>query len=152
MFAIDTNLMVYAHNTACPYHKTAKQFTERVMNERDDDGQLLVCLPAQVLTEFIHVITWQHLESPISLEEALKIVQDYLDTGIKIICQKDTQILTFITLFHMITTRKKVFDVALAATLKDNRVTGLYTRNVDDFKGFDFLQVINPLSDEEDSA
>ena len=107
MFAIDTNLMVYAHNTASPYHKTAKQFAEQVMNERDDDGQLLVCLPAQVLTEFIHVITWQHLESPIPLEKALQIVQDYLDTGIKIIFQQDTQILTFITLFHMITTRKK---------------------------------------------
>jgi len=44
-----------------------------------------------------------------------------------------------------VTTRKKVFDVALAATLKDNDISGLYTVNVDDFKGFDFLTIVNPL-------
>jgi hypothetical protein len=51
------------------------------------------------------------------------------------------------SLSDMISTRKKVFDVALAATLKDNHISGLYTNNVDDFEGFDFLRVINPLSD-----
>ncbi len=77
MFAIDTNLIVYAHNTASPYHKKAKEFTERVMNERNTEGQLNICLPAQVLMEFVHVITWKHLEAPLSLQEAIKTVQDY---------------------------------------------------------------------------
>ncbi len=58
MFAVDTNLLVYAHNTASPFHKRAKQFVEQVMNERDTEGQITVCLPSQVLTEFVHVITW----------------------------------------------------------------------------------------------
>jgi len=147
MFAIDTNLIVYAHNIASPYHKKAKQFAERVMNERNTEGQFMVCLPAQVLTEFVHVITWQHLEAPLSLREAVRIVQAYLDSGINIIFQRDTQIQTFISLSDMITTRKKVFDVAIAATLKDNHIIGLYTNNVDDFKEFDFLTVINPLLD-----
>ncbi len=147
MFAVDTNLIVYAHNVASPYHVKAKQFMEQVINERNAEGQ--VCLPAQVLTEFVHVITWQHLEAPLSIPEAVQIVQDYLDSGIKIIFQQDTQIQTFISLSEMVTTRKKVFDVALAATLKDNHISGLYTNNVDDFKEFDFLTVINPLSDKE---
>jgi len=149
IFAVDTNLLIYAHNTASPYYKRAKQFTEKVMNERNAEGLLSVCLPSQVITEFVHVITWRHLESPLSLKEAFQIVQDYLDSGIKIIFQQDTQIQTFISLSDMITARKKVFDVALAATLKDNHISGLYTNNIDDFKDFDFLTVINPLSDEE---
>lgn len=41
---------------------------------------------------------------------------------------------------------KKVFDVVLAATRKDNGVEWLYTVNIDDFKDFPFLQIENPLS------
>jgi hypothetical protein len=48
-------------------------------------------------------------------------------------------------LLESTTTRKKVFDVVLAATLKDNSIEGLYTVNVDDFKEFSFLKMVNPL-------
>lgn len=145
MFAIDTNLLVYAHNTASPFHKQAKDFVEKVMNERDEKGNLSVSLPAQVLMEFIHVITWQHLEAPLSLSEAIQVVQDYLDTDITIIYHHDTQIQTLLTLLNEVSSRKKVFDVALAATLKDNGITGLYTVNTTDFEEFEFLDVKNPL-------
>ncbi len=94
LFAIDANLLVYAHNTDSKFHEKAAAFIEKVMNERDDDGKLSVCLPAQVLMEFIHVITWQRLEKPLSLSEAIRVVQDYLDTGILIIYQRETQIQT----------------------------------------------------------
>jgi predicted nucleic acid-binding protein len=115
------------------------------MNERDDDGKLSVCLPAQVLMEFIHVITWQRLEKPLSLSEAIRVVQDYIDTDILIIYQRETQIQTFLTLLSRVATRKKMFDVALVATLKDNGISGLYTVNVGDFEEFDFLEVVNPF-------
>jgi len=147
LFAIDTNILVYAHNTASPHYNKAKQFVEMLMNERNQYGELNICLPTQVLTEFVHVITWQNLETPLSLQNAIQTVQDYLDAGVKIISQQDTQVQTFINLINTVTTRKKVFDVALAATLKDNDISGLYTRNVDDFKEFDFLKIVNPLSD-----
>jgi len=145
MFAIDTNILVYAHNVASPFNEKARTFVERVMNERDDVGDLLVCLPAQVLLEFVHVITWQRLDAPLSLVKALQVVQDYLDTGITIVYQHDTQIQTFLELAYSATTRKRIFDIAFAATLKDNRVSGLYTVNTSDFERFDFLQVVNPL-------
>jgi len=147
LFAVDTNILVYAHNTASPHYNKAKQFVEMLMNQRNKYGELNICLPTQVLTEFVHVITWQNLETPLSLQNAIQTVQDYLDAGVKIISQQDTQVQTFINLLNTVTTRKKVFDVALAATLKDNDISGLYTRNVDDFKEFDFLKIVNPLSD-----
>jgi predicted nucleic acid-binding protein len=148
LFTIDANLLVYAHNTDSKFHDKAATFMEKVMNDRDSQGKLSVCLTAQVLMEFIHVITWQRLEKPLSLSEAIRVVQDYLDTGILIIHQRETHIQTFLNLLNTVTTRKKIFDVALAATLKDNGISGLYTVNVTDFDEFDFLEVITPLQSE----
>ena len=55
---------------------------------------------------------------------------------------------TFLTLLKTVTTRKKMFDVVLAATLKDHGVTGLYTVNTADFKDFEWLTVRNPLQED----
>jgi predicted nucleic acid-binding protein len=85
------------------------------------------------------------LENPLSLPEAIQVINDYLDTGIKIINQSETQIRTFLDLFGSVTTRKKVFDIALGATLKDHGISGIYTANTSDFEEFDFLEVVNPL-------
>jgi hypothetical protein len=41
IFAIDTNLLVYAHNRDSPFHESAKRFIETVMNERDENGRCL---------------------------------------------------------------------------------------------------------------
>ena len=49
MFAIDTNLLVYAHNMASEFHTKAVQFIEHIMNERDTHGQLSICMPSQVV-------------------------------------------------------------------------------------------------------
>ena len=145
MYALDTNLLVYAHNTASSFHTQAKVFVEHMMNTRDAEGSLTICLPAQILMEFLNAITWHRLEAPLSLPDAMQIVQNYLDTGVTIVDQQPTQLETLLDLLKSVTTRKKVFDVALAATLKDNGITGFYTVNTKDFEEFTFLDVKNPL-------
>lgn len=57
MYALDANLLIYAHNTASPFHPQAKALIEKVMNERDAEGKLSICIPGQVLMEFLNVIT-----------------------------------------------------------------------------------------------
>jgi len=146
MFSIDTNLLVYAHNKDSEYHEKAVTFLEKSMNERDEEGNVSVCLTAQVLMEFVNVITRQSLENPLSLSEAIQVINDYMGTGIKVVTHRETQIRTFLELLRSATTRKKVFDISLAATLKDHDISGLYTANVADFKEFNFLEVINPLA------
>ena len=145
MYALDTNLLVYAHNTASPFHPRAKAFIEKVMNEQDAEGHLPVCIPGQVLMEFLNVITLHQLESPLSLHDATQLVQGYVDTGVTILYPKLTQLSTLLNLLKSVTTRQKVFDVALVATLKDHGNSGLYTVNTNDFKQFAFLDVQNPL-------
>lgn len=118
LFAIDTNLLVYAHNSDSEFHQQAVQFIERMFNEYDADGQLSVCLSTQVLTEFINVMTRQTLQKPLSIQEAAGVVQDYLDTGVRVLSHKETQMQTFLILLKTVTTRRKMFDVVLAATLR----------------------------------
>lgn len=146
MFALDTNLLVYAHNVDTPFHKAAKGFVEKLLNERDGTGNLTVCIPAQVLVEFLNVITWAKLESPLPLPAALRVVQQYMDTGVTIVHPLPSQLDTLLELLATVKTRKKIFDVALAATLRDNGVAGLYTLNTKDFIEFTFLDVVNPLA------
>lgn len=116
MFAIDTNLLIYAHNEDAEFHAQSAHFLERVFNDYNADGQLSICLSTQVITEFMNMMTRQTLRKPLSIQEASRIVQDYLDTGVHVLAHKDTQIQTFLTLLKTVTTRKKMFDVALAAT------------------------------------
>ncbi len=148
MFAIDTNLLIYAHNEDAEFHEQSVRFIERVFNEYNPDGQLSICLSTQVISEFMNVMTRQTLRNPLAIKEAIRIIQDYLDTGVQVLAHKETQVQTFFTLLQTVTTRKKMFDVALAATLKDHAITGLYTVNTADFEGFEWLTVINPLTDE----
>ena len=145
MYALDTNLLVYAHNIASSFHPQAKTFIEKVMNARDTEGRLSVCIPAQALMEFLNVITRQQLEAPLSLTDATQIVQDYLDAGVTILYPQSTQLNTLLDLLKSVTTRKKIFDVALVATLKDHSISGLYTVNTKDFEEFEFLDIKNPL-------
>jgi len=148
MFAIDTNILVYAHNLDSPFYEKATNFVELVIKEQERlNGHRIVGIPLQVCAEFINVITRQTIERSLSLSEAIAILREYTEIlATPIIYPKRTQLQTFLSLLETTTTRKKVFDVALAATLKDNGVEGLYTVNVDDFKDFPFLDVENPLA------
>ncbi|WP_020558856.1 type II toxin-antitoxin system VapC family toxin [Thiofilum flexile] len=144
LYAIDTNLLVYAHNTTAPFHTEAKSFIEKAFSNYDISRE--VCIPAQVLVEFLNVITWSKIGNPLPLDKATIIVQRYIASGVPIIHPQATQLTTLFSLLEGMTTRKKIFDVALAATLKDNNIKGLYTINVKDFKEFGFLDVVNPLA------
>lgn len=145
MFAIDTNILVYAHNSGASNHEEARAFLQKAMNTKDENGKLAVCIPSQVLVEFMNVITWSRLEATLSLNDAKMIVEDYLNSEAEIIYPKPTQLTTLLNLLDSVKSRRKVFDVALVATLKDNGIQGLYTMNTSDFEEFAFLEIKNPL-------
>lgn len=145
MFTLDTNILIYAHNEASPFHKQAAAFVKQALAERDEQGWHVAGIAALVYAEFINVITRQTIEQPLSLADAVLVVEKYLKAGTPTIYAQSTQMHSFLDLAKSITTRKKTFDLFLAATLKDNGIDRLYTVNVDDFKDFAFLQAANPL-------
>lgn len=147
MYAIDTNIFVYAHNVSSPLLQKAKSFLEYIVANVNGTEKTAIGIPLQVWAEFVNVCTRQNIGNPLSIPEAIKVVRKYTELlRIPVIYPQPTQLQTFISLLETTTTRKKIFDVAIAATLKDNNVEGLYTVNVDDFKDFPFLQVENPLA------
>jgi len=145
MFALDTNLLIYAHNTGSIFHEKAAEFVKSIAAEKDKNGSHVVGIAPQVFAEFINVITRQTIEKPLSLADAILAAEKYLKAGIPVIHPQRTQMQTFFELAKTATTRKKTFDLFLAATLKDNIIEGIYTVNTDDFKDFTFLKVVNPL-------
>jgi uncharacterized protein len=132
MYALDTNILVYAHNVKSPYHASAKRFVEQVMNARNADGQLSVYFPAQILMEFLNVITWQRLEAPLPLPDAIQVVQDYRTTGITILYPQQTQLETLVDLLKTVTTRKisRSLHFLMRRTLYRERRYGCCCRNV----------------------
>lgn len=146
MYALDTNILVYAYNLTSPQYKKAKKFLEKIIAEEDKGGNPVVGIPLQVCAEFINVCTRETVGKPLSISEAVAVITEYSDLEIPIIFPKSTQLHTFLELLKATKNRKKVFDVFLASTLKDNNVEGFYTVNVDDFKDFGFLKIANPLA------
>ncbi len=145
MFALDTNLLIYAHNKGSSFHEKAAIFVKKMVAERDEIGQHVVGIPSQTFAEFINVVTRQTIEQPMTMPQAIVVVEKYLKANVPIMHPRLMQLQAFLELAKSTTTRKKTFDIFLAATLKDNSIEGLYTVNVDDFKDFTFLKVLNPL-------
>lgn len=138
--AIDTNILVYAHNADSPYHDKAKDF---LVNQLKNYPQN-ICIPYQCLIEFISTTT-KRIERPFSIEQTLHIVAYYKDFGIDIIYPKPTQLTTLLEIFKSTPYKNRLFDIAICATLKDNGINGIYTVNAKDFVDYPFLTVINPL-------
>lgn len=144
-FAIDTNILVYAYNQGSPFHQKAGQFLSQKMTQFDEFGQLSICICQQSCIEFVHSITWHRLERPLTLQQAIDVIDYLQDCGLTIIHPKNTQITTFANLIKTHFSRNKIFDTAITATLKDNGINGIYTANTRDFTDYPFLTVINPL-------
>lgn len=94
--------------------------------------------------EFINTIT-RRVPNPISVQQAIELVEFYQSLNIKIIYPKTTQLTTFLDIFKQTPYKNRLFDIAIVSTLKDNGIQGIYTVNVKDFKDYPFLTVINPL-------
>ena len=137
--------MVYAYDELSPFHGQAKQFLIDRMNTIHDNKPS-ICISHQACTEFIYSSTWQKLKNPLTLEQAGQIITYLLEFGIEVLYPKNTQLQTFLQLIKLHPSRKKLFDIAMAATLKDHNIKGIYTVNTKDFLDFEFLTVINPCT------
>lgn len=139
-FAIDTNILVYAHNIDSPFHHQAKAFMIDMLKNHTDE----LVIPYQTFIEFISTMT-RRIEKPLPIEDVLTLVKYYLNKQITIIYPKNSQFDTFFDLFAQTPYRGRFFDVLMIATLKDNGVNKIFTVNVKDFQGHNFLTVENPF-------
>lgn len=144
IYLIDSNILVYAHNMASQYHEKAKEITEQAIN-----GDIKASISYQNLYEFYAIITDpKRVEKPVSLEEALDLVETYRKAPkVKKVYPRKTNLDHVLKLLreHGLT-KQSVFECLLVATMIENNIRGIYTRNYSHFRRFKFLEVINPFT------
>ncbi len=144
VYALDANILVYAYNLDSPLNQKAYAF----LKEEVLSGNLKACLPYQSLYEFYSIVTNpRRVERPLEPDKAREIIETYVKGRNipKIYPRKSNlrNVLDLLTKYSI--SRQEIFDVVFVATLLDNSIDGVITRNKRHFSRFEFLKVLSPL-------
>jgi len=144
VYALDANILVYAYNLDSPLNQKAYVF----LKEEVLSGNLKACLPYQSLYEFYSIVTNpRRVERPLEPDKAREIIETYMKARNipKIYSLKSNlrNVLDLLTKYSI--SRQEIFDVVFVATLLDNSIDGVITRNKRHFSRFEFLTVLSPL-------
>lgn len=143
MNSIDTNILFYALNTDCPESEPAFEIIEKGL--KDPENWII---SDQVYMELYKLIQNPSvLEHPLSRKEAFDIIHYYRNESGWLCCSYDVRYWQDMVPYLQSTdySSAKIFDLRLAATLKNNDVKKLYTRNTKDFSLFPWLEAVDPL-------
>jgi toxin-antitoxin system PIN domain toxin len=146
MISIDTNILFYAYNSDSPPHQAAYKWLESIQNRED------VAISEFILVEFYCLLRNPSvLKNPLSAEAAVGVIQEYRQ-------HPKWRIVGFPLESRNIHTQlwkyaddpgfafRKIYDSRTALTLLHHGVTEFATRNIKDFRDFDFQKVWDPTS------
>lgn len=141
MILFDTNILVYSQNKKDPRYKICQDWIKKSENQ-DIQG----VISSQNLVEFVSVfINLSKLTRQTKQKDVIKSLDSFQSGILKIIYP------TFqtISIFNQLllknqTTRKKVFDLFLLATMLSNGVKQILTYNSKDYSQFPQIQTIIP--------
>jgi len=139
---VDTNILVYATNKNSIFHQKAKSFLEKELPSYS------LCLSLQNLIEFYAIITNpKKIEKPLSQNQAILVIQKFIESDyFQIIAPKDKTIFLLLNFLKRYKVKSlEIYDLHLAATMKDNNISIIYTADTNIFKKLGF-RAINPLS------
>lgn len=137
---LDSNILVYAHNEDSLFHSQAIKLVTEVIR-----GEIFGSLASQNLLEFYSVITdKKRLSNPISPKLASELVNQYLLSSFEIIYPNLNTNKIMVELLKKNGFKDgRVFDVFLIATMLSNNISRIATANVDDFKKFDGVSILD---------
>ena len=144
MIGIDSNILIYAHNSVSRYYNEANRLIHTVV-EKD-----LLGVSEISLREFYAVITdGRKVDKPLTPENASILVKTYFQSKRVVVCQLTSEAWekAFEYLVRYRISRYDLDDLLIALTLWLNGVGTVYTRNTKDFKKFDFIETINPFTE-----
>lgn len=146
MTALDTNLLLYAYSAAAPEHPAAHAFLASLA-PRDD-----VALSEFILAEFyLQLRNPAIFPEPLAAAPAAHVIQAYRHhPRWRILgCPADSLAAHEALWQHAAApqfARRRLFDARTALGLRQHGVTEFATANVQDFEGFGFTRVWNPLT------
>ena len=148
MILLDTNVLIHAYSEASIFRERAASI---LLSALTGDTEAVVA--PQNLYEFYSVATNpKRVKPPLSCEEAAEICRTIHESPelVKIHPSENTPITALSLAEEQRLDGARIFDCVLAATAKENGVEIIYTQNVEDFRGFGFLKVIDPFDDATD--
>lgn len=143
MLSIDTNVLLYALNRDCPEHAAATAFLTNCTNRSDVAICELVLMELYQLLRNPAVLT-----RPLDGPEAAEICHAFRRNPRWALVENAPvmdQVWTLAATPGI--ARRRLFDARLALTLRHHGVTELATCNTDDFNGFGFSHVWDPIPD-----
>ena len=143
MKSFDTNILFYAVNRDCPEFEAANAALGSALARPDE-----WCLADQTLFELYRLLrNATVLQRPLSGAEASDLLLYYREKTGWHRCAWELPFMNELVPFigQSDFPPRRFFDVVLAITLKRNGVKRFYTRNVKDFEGLDFFEVVNPI-------
>ncbi|HEV2097540.1 MAG TPA: PIN domain-containing protein [Stellaceae bacterium] len=139
---VDTNVLVYALDTAAPQHTAARALLEA---EREETAILYVT--SQILCEFYSVMTNpRRVARPRTADEAMTVLADIMMFlhVLPVPASASDRVLDLLR--RRPVTGGDVFDLHIVATMQANGIGRIYTFNVADFAAFPELTVVTPAA------
>ncbi len=141
---IDSNVLVYAfENSDSLKHQLAAELFEKIIA-----GRLKAAISTQILSEFFVNVTAEKKKNvvavPLSVEEAACSINEL--TSISEISVLDVKVATVLAALPLKESSKvSYWDCLIAATMKENGITTIYTEDKD-FEKIAGIRVINPFT------
>jgi len=140
MIAVDTNILVYAHRSDCPWHSTAAARLAELGSRR-------WAIPWPCVHEFLAIATHPRVFDPPSpLQDALQAVESWVESStLTLISELDGYTEVLLSLLRQAqVTGPRVHDARIAALCLQHGISELWTADRD-FSRFPDLVTVNPL-------
>jgi predicted nucleic acid-binding protein len=139
-YAADTDFLVAVEVREHVFHPLADNLLSRLL----DEGHLLGISP-QSLAEFIHVVTDpRRISQPLSMADAIGRAESWWQATevVRLLPDSRSTLLWVDLLRKHRLGRKRLLDTMLAAVCRSNGVGKIISNNEQDFRVFEFLDVV----------
>jgi predicted nucleic acid-binding protein len=129
-----------------PRHAAARRLLDLEVQRH---GNSMALVP-QVIQEFLHVVTDpRRFERPLSMKDGLRWARSLWGAAevVRVLPAPAVLDRTLELIAQLRLGRKRILDTALAATLELAGVRRLATFNPDDFRSFQFLEVVSAVTE-----
>ena len=143
MFAVDTNLLIYATDEYSPYHDQMRTALSEWGTGSED-----WFITWSVVYEFLRVATHRSIfKRPLTFAEAWDLIESLRTSasfGILVETERHAEVVRDLTLEYPRISGNRLHDLHIAALMREHGVVEIRTADVG-FHQFKFLRVVNPL-------
>jgi len=143
LFAVDSNLLIYAANADFP----GRERMRKLLDEWSASGEAW-CVTWSVVYEFLRVVTHPRIFArPVSFAQAWSFIESLLGSpSFNVLTETDRHaaVVRDLTREYPHMSGNRLHDLHIAALLREHGIVEIRTADIG-FHQFKFLRVVNPL-------